>query len=116
MYTGLELGKKRCQYGNNNHSGPSQEIIKIPVPASGSPGMAYCPTSSPRPNQARACMYITSSSSTCIYLLMLHRFGFLHKIYLHCNVIDRNLLEIQWAIMGQVGWPTKLGLCRSSAT
>ena len=34
---GIELGKKRCRYGNNNH----QEILTIPVPASGSSGMAY---------------------------------------------------------------------------
>ena len=40
-WSGLELGEKRCRYGNNNHSSPCHEIITIPVHASGSLGMAY---------------------------------------------------------------------------
>ena len=37
-----QIRKKRYRHGNNKHSSPSQEIITIPVPANGSPGMAYC--------------------------------------------------------------------------
>ena len=41
LQSGLELGKKKCQYGNNNHSSPSQEKNYNIIPASESPDMAH---------------------------------------------------------------------------
>ena len=68
-----ELGKKRCRYGNNNHYSSSQEMITIPVPASGSLGIAYRFIASHFESclawyQSLSCVMFTCSLYECIDL------------------------------------------------